>query len=160
MDSSRPPSDHLPRNSKRMGYLPTSAPISMTITCIANDTRYRPFYAKRASSVDYCQRTTTKLAYASLRRVKPQYITPSIIPNLLNGFARGLYSLLSMLEGLPSIRPCTSAKRPLQSSSSRKSVRASVCRQGVYLLIVQLDTCSWPSCKVAGTAMTRTSKTF
>jgi len=37
---------------------------------------------KRASSVDYCHSPTTNLACASLRRVKPQCIMLSVIPNL------------------------------------------------------------------------------
>ena len=121
---------------------------------------HRPSFVKRASSVDYCQSTTTTLAYASLARVKLQYTTLSAIYNLLNGFARGLYSLLSMPEGPLLTRPCTSARRPLPSSSSRKSVRASAYRQGVCLSIVQLSTCSRPSCKVVSLAMTRASKAF
>ena len=131
---------------------------SMTIICIDNDTLYRPSFVKRASSVGYCQRTTTKPACASSLKVKPQYIMLSTIPNLLNGFVRGLCSLLSMLEGLPSTRPCTSAKRRPPSSSSRKSVRASVYRQGVCLSTVQLGTCSLPSCKAAGSVMRRASE--
>ena len=102
----------------------------------------------------------TNLACASLLRVKPQYITLSVIPNLLNGFARGLYSLLSMREDPLSTRHCTNAKKPLPSSSSRKSVRASAYRQGVCLSIVQLSTCSKPSCKAASSLMTRASKIF
>jgi len=115
---------------------------------------------KRAYSVDYCHRPTTNLAYGSFLRVKPQYITLSLMPNLLNGFARGFFSLLSMPEGLLSTRPCTSARRPLPSSSSRKSVRASAYRRGVCLSIVRLSACSRPSCKVVGSAMTHTSKLF
>ena len=115
---------------------------------------------KHASPVDYCQRSTTNLAYASLLRVKPQYITPSIIPSLPNGFAKGFCLLLSMPEGLLSTQPCTSARKPLPSSSSRKSVRASAYRQGVCLSIVQLSTCSRPSYKVVGLAMTCASKVF
>ena len=133
---------------------------SMTMYCVDNDTWYRLSFVKRASSVGCCQRTTTNPACASLLRVKPQYIMPSTIPNQLNGFARGLYSLLSMLEGLLSTRPCTSAKMSLPSSSSRKSVRVSAYRPGVCLSIAQLSTCSWPSCKVAGTVMKRISKKF
>src|SRR5258706_2098376 len=94
---------------------------SMTIFT-DDDTRHRPSFVRHASSVDYCQRNSTNLAYASLLRVKPRYITPSAIHNLLNGSARALCLLLSMLEGLLSTRPCTSARRLLPSSSSRKSV--------------------------------------
>ncbi len=115
---------------------------------------------KRAYSVDYCQSPTTNLAYASLLRVKPQYIMPSVIPNLPNGFAREFFSLLSMPEGLLSTRHCTSARKPLPSSSSRKSVRASAYRQGVCLSIAQLSTCSRPSCKAVCSAMMHTSKIY
>ena len=133
---------------------------SMIITFIYNDTRHRPSFVKRASSVDYCQSTTTSLAYASLPRVKPQYIMPSPIPNLPNGFARELCSLLSMPEDPPLTQRCTSVKRPLPSSSSRKSVRASAYRQGVCLSIVQLSSCSRPNCKVVSLAMTCASEEF
>ena len=133
---------------------------SMTIICIDKDTWHRPSFVKRASSVDYFQRPTTNLAYASLLRVKPQYIMLSITPNLLNGFARGLCSPSSMPEGLLSTPPCTSARKPPPSSSSRKSVRASAYRQGVYLLIVQLSTCSKPSCKAVSSATTCAFKGF
>ena len=115
---------------------------------------------KRASLVDCCQSPTTNLAYASLLKVKPQYTMPSIIPRLPNGFARGLYSPLLMPEDPLSTRPCTSARRPLPSSSSKKSVRASAYRQGVCLSIVQLSTCSRPSCKVVDSAKTCASKIF
>src|SRR5258706_11616858 len=133
---------------------------SMTIICIDNDTRHRPSFVKRAFSVDYFHSPTTNLACASLLRVKPQYITLSVIHNLFNGFARGLCSLLSMPEDPLSTRPCMSARTPLPSSSSRKSVRASAYRQGVCLSIVQFSTCSRPRCKVVGSAMTRASGAF
>ena len=115
---------------------------------------------RHASSVDYCQRNSTNLAYASLARVKPQYTTPSPIPNPLNGFAKGLCSLLSMPEGLLSTLPCTSARRPLPSSSLKKSVRVRAYRQGVCLSIAQLSTCSRQSCKVVSSAMTCASEVF
>ena len=115
---------------------------------------------KHASSVDYCQSSTTNLACASLLRVKPQYITLCIILNQPNGFARGGCSLLSMREGLLSTLPCTSARRPLPSSYLRKFVRASAFRQGVCLSIVQLNICSRPSYKAVGSVMTRASKVF
>jgi len=133
-------------------------PPSMTTIYIDNDTRHRPSFVKRAFSVDYCHSPTTNLACASLLRVKPQYIMPSVIPNLPNGFARGLCSRLSMPEDPLSTRPCTSARKPLPSSSSRKSVRASAYRQGVCLSIARLSTCSRPSCKVVGSAMTCASR--
>ena len=134
--------------------------LSMTITWSDYDPRYRPSFVRRASSGDYCQRTTTNLAYASLLRVKPQYIMPSNTPNPLNGCARGLYLLLSMLEDPLLTRPCTSARRPLPNSSSRKSVRASAYRRGACLSIVQLSTCSRPSYKVVVSATTCASKVF
>src|SRR5258706_6124854 len=131
---------------------------SMTIICIDNDTRHRPSFVKRASTVGYFHSPMTNLVCASLLRVKPQYIMPSVIPNLPNGFARGSCSLLSMPEDPLSTRPCMNARKPLPNSPSRRSVRASAYRQGVCLSIVQLSACSRPSCKVVGSAMTCASK--
>ena len=48
---------------------------SMAIISNDNDTRHRHSFVRHASSVDYCQRSTTNLACASLLRVRLQYIT-------------------------------------------------------------------------------------
>ena len=99
--------------------------LHMAIIWSDNNTWHRHSFVRHASSVDYCQSSTTDLACASLLRVKPQYIILSIMPN---GFARGLCPLLSMSEGLLSTQPCTSARRPLPSSSSKKSARVGASR--------------------------------